>query len=188
MMAAGMIYKYVVKNRNSGLIVTGAVTGAASEVSESSTSSQSVRMISIYICGEVNNPGIYELESGSLLNDAVIAAGGFTDEAAADRLNLVYQFNSNMSVYIPGYDNLEEGGSVIMMNGGSSAAGSLQGPVNINTASADELKTLPGIGDITAESIIAYRQERPFQSVEDIMNVSGIGEAKFDKIRGLICV
>lgn len=158
--------------------------------------------IQVYICGEVNEPGVYTLHRGDILYDAVNMAGGLTPQAASDRIDLVYILNENISVYIPSEAEIEEGelpegdvygvAAILTGNaGGSSGNGegwSEDRPVNINTASREELMTLPGIGEVTADAIIEYRQEHQFADIREIMNVSGIGEGRFDRISGLICV
>lgn len=151
--------------------------------------------ISVYICGAVNNPGVYEVVQGSIINDVVVLAGGVTDDASIERVNLVYILNSNISVYVP-YENEEyEGNGIIRsqeqtMWGQDAPDSGISGSntVNINSASESELITLPGIGEATARAIIEYREQTPFERIEDIMNVPGIGEAKFNSIRDLICV
>lgn len=155
--------------------------------------------VSVYICGEVNSPGVYEVTAGSIINDVVQEAGGFTDQAASERLNLVYVIDSNISIYIPGEDEVYEQSEIIRSDGetiwgqGQSQSGQDEGSslgtaVNINTATLDQLMTLPGIGQVTAQAIIDYREITPFTTIDDIMNVSGIGEAKFNRIREFICV
>ena len=142
------------------------------------------------------------MECGSILNDAVILAGGLTEDAPSERINLVYELNENISVYIPTREELESGSyddPLIIRTSDSDYIWGDEGPaqedqqeqpglININTASKEQLMTLPGIGESTADAIIAYREETPFTSTEDIMNVSGIGESKYNRIKDLICV
>ena len=149
----------------------------------------------VQLCGAVNNPGVYELSSGSIVNDAVEMAGGFTQAAQVNRINLVYIIESNVTIYIPGTDDDLEPNEFIRPEdqtiwGGQTMQTGLviQSSVNINTASREQLMSLPGIGAVTADAIIEYREQTPFNRVEDIMNVTGIGEAKFNSIRDLICV
>ena len=147
-------------------------------------------LISVYICGEVNSPGVYELPRGSILYDAVMLAGGLTDKAAAEHIDLVYILDKNISVRIPSLDDIEPEADFVVSAEDFQTARSSEVKddlININTASKDELMTLPGIGSATADAIIDYRNERPFSRTEDLMNVSGIGEAKFNKIRAIIC-
>lgn len=152
-------------------------------------------LISVYVCGAVNQPGVYELSAGSIINDAVALAGGMTDDAAIERVNLVYIMESNISIYIPYAYEEYESNEIIrdadQITWGDSQTSSQEQTttlININTASESELMTLPGIGEATARSIIEYREQTPFVMTEDIMNVPGIGEAKYNNIRDLICV
>ena len=174
---------------------------AAAELTE--TTAETVEMVSVYICGEVVNAGIYEAPKGVMLNDIIEQAGGLTEAASVKNINFVYQIECNMSIYIPSEDEIAEGfvgGDIIRQDGvyvwgassssggtGESAGGETQ-LVNINTASESELMTLPGIGEVTAKAIIDYREDHPFNSIEDIKNVSGIGDAKYDRIKDYICV
>ena len=137
-------------------------------------------MIYVYICGEVNEPGVYEIKRGSILNEAVIMAGGFTDDAAKEDVDLVRTLDENISIKIPAI------GEIVETIGETETED--DGLININTASIEELKTLPGIGDSMARAIVNYRSENVFEKKEDIMEVSGIGEAKYNKIKDLICV
>ena len=161
---------------------------------------ETVRLISVYICGEVRNPGIYEAPLGVMLNDIIEDAGGLTENASVNNINLVYQITVNMSIYIPSEDEIKNGftgGDIIRQDGvyvwgnssgGSSEPGGSTLMVNINTAALDELKSLPGIGEVTAQAIIDYRNTTPFSAIEDIKNVTGIGDSKFNRIKDYICV
>ncbi|MBR2522871.1 MAG: helix-hairpin-helix domain-containing protein [Clostridiales bacterium] len=189
--AIGVIYKFVCRGNFDGLPVT--TSGSGTDISETDATSslQSDNdEISIYICGEVNDPGIYKVPSGTILNDVAQLAGGFTEDAALEDLNLVYQLSGNLSIYIPSYGTLGEADSFILRRGSTSSdvSDNDNGLININTASLDQLVTLPGVGESLGQSIIDYRGGNRFDSVEDIMNVSGIGEAKFNKIKDRICV
>ena len=163
-------------------------------------SSETVQLISVYICGEVNNPGIYDAPRGVMLNDIIEDAGGLTKDASVNNINLVYQITNNMSIYIPSREEISRGftgGDIIRQDGvyvwGNSSGGTTDMGggtvmVNINTASEEELKSLPGIGDVTARAIVDYRKDTPFDSTEDIKNVTGIGDAKYNRIKDYICV
>ena len=141
--------------------------------------------ISIYLCGEVNKPGVYEIDKGEILNKAVIMAGGLTDTADRNKVNLVYIIKENISVYIPKTDE-DMRISADLFNEVKSDAGPKL--VNINTSGREELMTLPGIGETMAGNIIRYREKKPFTDITEIMNVEGIGQAKFDKIKDDICI
>ena len=216
-----VVYKFVFKG-SGGLSIeafrsgkTAQITDVSSDISgqesvsdtaiteSSETVFETTEMVSVYICGEVNNAGIYEAPKGVMLYDIIEQAGGLTDAASVNNLNLVYQIECNMSIYIPSEDEIAAGfvgGDIIRQDGvyvwgassssggtGESAGGETQ-LININTASESELMTLPGIGEVTAKAIIDYRADHPFKSIEDIKNVSGIGDAKYDRIKDYICV
>lgn len=153
----------------------------------------------VHICGEVNTPGVYELPEGSRVFEAVNAAGGFTDEAAGELLNLAEKISDGMKIVVLSKDEastLTDGERKELSGaGGSGTPGSLSGDVrgnglvNINTASKEALMTLSGIGESKAEEIIRYREESGgFQKIEDIMKVPGIKNAGFQKIKDSITV
>lgn len=176
------------------------VSSVASETTVTATAG-TVELISVYICGEVNHPGIYNAPKGVLLNDIIEDAGGLTDAASVNNINLVYGITCNMSIYIPSRDEVSggfTGGDIIRPDGvyvwgsGQGSSGDAGGGtvlmVNINTASMEELTSLPGIGEVTARSIVDYRKDNPFETIDDIKNVSGIGDSKFNRIKDYICV
>ena len=140
--------------------------------------------IGVYVCGAVVNPGIYYLKDGARMQDAVDAAGGMREDAAAAAVNLAAYIHDCDQIYIPTVTEQAE----VPAQAAEANAKAEDGKVNINQADAEELCTLPGIGAAKAESIITYRtQNGPFQSIEDIKNISGIKDAVFEKIRDLIC-
>ena len=167
--------------------------------SSSTAESDTASTVQVYICGAVRNPGVYSVIAGTILNDAVEKAGGFTDDAAVTSMNLVYVINSNMSFYIPTVKEAESGqggtadvirgkGTFIWGGEGSGAQDKTNAKVNINTADQAALQTLPGIGEATARSIIEYRNKNPFKKPEDLKKVSGIGDAKFERVKAFITV
>lgn len=138
-------------------------------------------MIYVHICGEVNSPGVYELPEGSRVFEAVEAAGGFTDEAAQVSLNLAQVISDAEQIVILSQEEAEEKARLDR----EQAAGI----VNLNTASKEQLMTLTGIGESRAEDIIRYRNESGgFQNIEEIMNVPGIKESAYLKIKDSITV
>ena len=170
-------------------------TGETTAITETIQTEDTHRMVSVYICGEVNNPGVYEVEAGSILNDVVMMAGGLTPQAASETIDLVYTIDANVSVYIPaqGQESVDSEyirapEQTLWGNNAEDSGPDAASMVNINSASREQLMTLPGIGEVTADAIIEYREQNPFARIEDIMNVSGIGEAKFNSIRDFICV
>jgi len=178
----------------------------------------------VYVCGEVNNPGVYELYDGARIFDAVAAAGGCTDDAYENYLNMATYVCDEQMIYVPSNEEIRryesEGlsitGSLIsgvlsenstnqnvlnpggannrtnngQSNSNTSSSGNAQTSlVNINTASKEELMTIKGVGESKAEKIIAYREENGgFGKIEDIMNITGIKEGMFNKVKDQICV
>ncbi|MGN0262272.1 MAG: helix-hairpin-helix domain-containing protein [Eggerthellaceae bacterium] len=147
----------------------------------------------VYVCGQVTQPGVYEFAPGSRIGDAIERAGGFGPEAATDALNLAQSLQDEQQVYVPAKDELPASGGTVQSGpeipANDSGAGQSSALVNINTASAAELVSLPGVGDATAAKIVASREsEGPFQTIEDLKRVSGIGDKKFDSLKDLICV
>ena len=156
----------------------------------------STQTAAVYVCGAVRNPGVYYLEAGSRLMDAVDAAGGFLEDADDTYVNLAAVVVDGTKLKIPTvHDNSNENGSEVIESFDLEVYSSTQSEdlggkcININTASKEELKTLPGIGDGIADRIIKYRTDNgKFKSTEDIMKISGIKDKLFSKIKGYICV
>lgn len=153
------------------------------------------QLIAVYVCGAVNSPGVYELEDGSRICDALDAAGGFTGDADENYVNLAARLSDGTKLLIPTEEETARGAVIAdtpsfdsgtQQSLGDSDQKSL---VNINTATKEELKSIPGIGDGIAGKIVRYREEKgSFKSCEDIMKVSGIKEKLFSKIRDYITV
>ncbi|MFQ6001829.1 MAG: helix-hairpin-helix domain-containing protein [Anaerolineae bacterium] len=138
--------------------------------------------IGVYVVGAVRNPGVYFLPPGSRVTDALEAAGGPTDEADLARVNLAKRVYDEEQIYVPQVG--EENPPLPLSTGGQAG-----GKININTATAAELETLPGIGPVLAQRIVDYRETNgPFAAIEDIKNVRGIGEVTFADIEDLITV
>ena len=167
--------------------VSGEGAGAADSAADQSTSAPTV---DVHICGAVERPGVYQVEEGSRVFQVVEEAGGFLEEAAPDYLNMADAVSDGMKLVVPYADELEAGQAY--GETGQAAAGVFaSGPakININTADKAALMTLKGIGESRAEDIIRYREQNGgFQKIEDIMNVSGIKDASFEKIRDDITV
>jgi competence protein ComEA len=139
--------------------------------------------ITVYVSGKVNHVGLFALPSGSRVNDAIQAAGGFSEGANSGVLNLAKILVDGEQIEVLELiTNTVTGGSTRSTNSSLTL-------VDINIASLEQLDTLPGIGPITAQEIINYRDTNgPFARIEDIMNVPRIGQATFDKIKDLITV
>lgn len=142
--------------------------------------------IAVHVSGAVAAPGVYELEEGARVADAVEHAGGFLEGAAENALNLARVLNDGEQVVVPTAEEHAAQQSAVESAGGTASLG---GKVNINTASAEQLDTLPGVGESTAQKIIADREANgPFSSPEDLKRVSGIGDKKYAELADLITV
>ncbi len=149
----------------------------------------------VHVAGAVRVQGLYELAAGSRVQQAIDAAGGFSEDAASEALNLARVVSDGEQIVVPRIASEQEGAE----EGGSPASGAalqgqadgavIGGKVNINTATADQLQTLDGIGPATAQRIIDDRDANgPFQTIEDLKRVSGIGDKKFAALSNSICV
>ncbi|MEG7530136.1 MAG: helix-hairpin-helix domain-containing protein [Hungatella sp.] len=137
----------------------------------------------VHICGEVVSPGVYEMEAGSRVFQVVERAGGFTGEAAKGYLNLAEMIRDGMKIAVPSVTELEKNAVY------GESAGDEAKKVNLNTATKEELMTLKGVGEAKAEDILRYREDHGgFQSIEEIMEISGIKDAAFQKIKDDIIV
>ena len=159
---------------------------------------EEIKKIVVHISGQVVNPGVITLNENSRIVDAINEAGGLTNLADLNKINLAYVLEDAQKIYIPSVDDKEESKYILNGSGDTeivTSSGSVQSKkeeklmVNINTANAIELSKLPGIGNSTALKIINYRNENgKFNTIDDIKNVSGIGENKFNKIKDNIFV
>lgn len=143
--------------------------------------------IFVYVCGAVNRPGVYELKADARVYEAIACAGGTRADAAADIVNQAQKMTDGERVYIPTQEEVRAG--MIPAEEGITDDTQAGEKININTASKEELMTLPGIGASRADAILAYRKTNgPFQAAEELMNVEGIKEGVFDKIKDGITV
>ena len=149
-------------------------------------------LIAVHITGCVENPGVVEVKEDSRIEDVIEAAGGLTEDADISNVNLAYIVEDGIKIRIPSIDDEDEeeyiteesGEGVLISDGSDSSSSDL---ININTATQTELETLNGIGPSLATKIIEYREENgDFESIEDIKNVSGIGDTKYENIKDFI--
>ena len=179
------------------------------EESEENTKEE-INKIIVHVSGAVNKEGIVELEENSRISDAINKAEGLKENADAQNINLAFKLEDGMKIYIPTIgekiEENEQNQNKNMIDETSkyvtSSSGVIQGEltneqseekqnekININTATQTELETLPGIGPSTSLKIVNYREENgKFKTIEDIKEVSGIGDAKYENIKDLICV
>jgi len=148
--------------------------------------------LKVHVIGEVNIPGVYALSVGSRVENAVRAAGGFTDDADENAINLALLLEDGIQIWVPSLTAPPQAEIPFNDNGERNdqrfipVFGEL---IDINTASQEELETLPGIGPVIAKTIISYREtEGAFTSIEEIQKVDGIGPTKFETIRDLVTV
>lgn len=152
--------------------------------------------IIVHITGEVKNTGILVLKEEARIADAIESAGGATEEADLNKINLAYTLKDGQKIYIPNKEDEEniayitEGsGNNVSVENGDESEMKEKIKININTASQAELEELPGIGEAIASRIIEYREENGrFNKIEDLLNVKGIGDAKLAEIKEYVVV
>lgn len=144
--------------------------------------------IYVYVCGSVVSPGVYKCSKDDRIYTLIDMAGGFSEDANRNYLNLVEKVVDGQKVYVPSITESDSGMQADASNSGvQNDSGNVL--VNINTATKEQLVTLPGIGDGRAKDIIEYREKNGrFKSIEDIKNVSGIKDALFEKLKDSICI
>lgn len=152
----------------------------ADEVASSSTATTAPTRVLVHAAGAVRQPGVYELDGGARVTDLIDAAGGPTADADLDQLNLAAPVVDGERVYVPRVGEIVPGGTTV---------GAPAGPLNLNTATLDQLDELPGVGPATAQAIIDERDRRGgFTAVDELLDVRGIGPAKLEQLRDLVTV
>jgi competence protein ComEA len=151
------------------------------------SSAPAAALVVVQAAGAVQHPGLYRLPPGARVDDLVTAAGGFASGADADRINLAAPLVDGQKIYVP---RVGEPLPNDAANGGSAGAASAPAqPLDLNQATLQQLDELPGIGPATAQAILDYRaQHGQFRSVDDLLNVRGIGDAKLEQVRPLVRV
>ena len=147
--------------------------------------------IFVDVCGAVISPGVYEINAESRVFQVIEAAGGFLPEAASSTVNQAQPVSDGQQIYVPTQEEVKEGAlpAAIQPADPGSGTGTSESVVNINTADAEALKSLTGIGDAKAQAILAYREEHgAFSGIEEIMQVPGIKESTFSAIKDKIAV
>ncbi|UCG22767.1 MAG: helix-hairpin-helix domain-containing protein [Chloroflexota bacterium] len=179
------------RNRPAPIYITPASPTATPTPTLTPQPSPSPSPLRVHISGEVVAPDVYMVPAGAILRDAIDAAGGLNDAAAADVINLALPLADGMHIHVPALNQLDSAPPLVER--APPAAFSPEAPsgelINLNTATLEELDQLPGIGPATAQKIVDYRQANgPFNTVDDVENVSGIGPAKLEQIRPLVTV
>lgn len=146
--------------------------------------------VTVHVAGQVANPGVYAVPAGGRVADAVIAAGGTASEADVEQLNLAARLSDGERIYVPKKGEAPPAVAASVPAGGATKAGSAPpGPVDLNTATAEQLDALPGVGPATSKAILTYRANHGrFRSVTELLEVPGIGPAKLEALRPLVKV
>jgi competence protein ComEA len=141
--------------------------------------------VAVHLTGRVRRPGVVRLPRGSRVLDAIAAAGGATAGADLDGVNLARQLVDGEQIRVPARGERPAPPPAAPGPGTAAAPGA---PVDLNTATAEQLEALPGVGEVTAARIVAYRDAHPFRSVEELRQVDGIGERRFAQLKDLVTV
>lgn len=167
----------------------GGVIQGGEQLAESKT-----KGLTVYVSGEVKNPGMYEMPAGSRAQEAIEKAGGMTLNANVNKVNLAKKCKDGMQINVPAL-SVKQAKTRSGSSQGRRSAGIVNSAeveqenltaVNLNSATIEELENLPGVGQTTAQKIIEYRQQHRFDKIEDVMNVKGIGKAKFQKMKNYL--
>ena len=153
----------------------------STSIEESNTGENNIKKV--HISGEILKPGVYQINEGDRLDDLVKKAGGLTQKADIDRINLALILEDQMRIIIPNIDDENKDTNTEFINKSSGSE-----KININTADKSELMNLPNIGEKRADAIIEYRENKKFEKIEDIKNVSGIGDKFFESLKDSIRV
>lgn len=149
-------------------------------------------LIYVYVCGSVNEPGVYEVREGSRVHELIALAGGFAEDAYTLSVSMAKTVTDGQTLYVPNLDEAEDDVAGSRLSGSVTGDDDIYGQktkININTASVEQLMTLKGIGESRARDIVDYRTRNgSFKKTEDVMKVSGIKEAAYSKIKDDICV
>jgi competence protein ComEA len=159
-------------------------TAAAQTLPRADRGEAAAGRVAVHVAGRVRRPGLVRLPAGSRVLDAVRAAGGTTPGADLDAVNLARKLVDGEQVRIPARG---ESAPAAAAPAGA-PAGQAAGPLDLNTATAEQLDTLPGVGEVTAGRIVAYRTAHPFTSVDELLDVPGIGQRRFEQLKDLVTV
>jgi competence protein ComEA len=181
-----------------GPVVPSPGSAASSSIPASSPTTSAASGLVVHVAGAVVTPGLVTLPAGARVADAVAAAGGLRGDADGDRINLAAPLSDGVRVFVPTVGQPDPAPAVGISGGATGSSGGTgsgpassvpAAPIDINTATAEELDALPGVGPSTAAAIVAYRQEhRRFASVDELQEVKGIGPAKFEALEPMVTV
>jgi competence protein ComEA len=140
--------------------------------------------VAVHVAGRVRRPGLVRLTAGSRVLDAIRAAGGTVPGADLDAVNLARKLVDGEQVRIPAHGQAAPAAAAPA----GAPAGQAAGPLDLNTATPEQLDTLPGVGEVTAGRIVAYRTAHPFTSIDELLEVPGIGQRRFEQLKDLVTV
>lgn len=191
----GFFYFFLYDSKSSSnLSLSGVEAKLPTDVVETKKSSQQsqggqLEKIMVDVKGQIKQPGVYQASVGERVKDVINRAGGLTDNADESGVNFAERVVDEMVIYIPAQGELAAGaatGASTLSGGGSS---NKETKIDLNKADVNELQNLPGIGPAKATAIIEYREKSgPFKAIEDLKNISGIGDKTFEKLQDLIVV
>jgi len=166
---------------------TGAGGGSSAGAGSSGGAGSSVAagpsdQVAVHVAGRVRHPGLVRLPAGSRVQDAITAAGGVTSGADLDAINLARKLTDGEQVLVPGPGDP----APQPVPGAITAPGAPAAPLDLNTATVEQLDTLPGVGEVTAGRIVAYRSAHPFTTVDELLEVPGIGQRRFEQLKDLV--
>ncbi|MGM0752245.1 MAG: helix-hairpin-helix domain-containing protein [Bacillota bacterium] len=180
-----VLIAYILKSASKAPVNEASFTAAPVEKEKEPEEVKSVGKVYVDVKGEVVRPGLYEVKQGDRLKFVIDRAGGFTAEADKKVINLAVKVSDEMMIYVPKIGEIE----TPRLAPPAPLTDSGKGRININTATQQEFETLPGIGPAKASTFIQYREENgPFEAIEDIKNISGVGEKTFEKLKEYIYV
>lgn len=183
----GIVFLMYQKGSNEEELLWETVESTVSSITESTDLAQEDLVILVDIKGEIKQPGVYELAHDARLNELILLAGGFTENAEVRQINLAEKLSDQQMIYVPNQDELTFSIDQLVEDEEDMSQSSTT--VNINTADLTELQELPGVGPSKAQAIIAYREENGlFKSIEGLLEVSGFGEKTFEKLKDSIVI
>jgi competence protein ComEA len=161
----------------------GASGGGAGSAGAAGTGAGASGQVAVHVAGRVRHPGLVRLPAGSRVQDAITAAGGATSGADLDAVNLARKLTDGEQVRVPG-----PGDPAPPPPDAAAGPATPSAPLDLNTATVEQLDTLPGVGEVTAGRIVAYRSAHPFTTVDELLEVPGIGQRRFEQLKDLVTV